>query len=124
MLQRQDLEITLNKGLDSKTSDAFQTSESATNIENLHFDQIGELAKRPGYATEATITALSGSTYTNAQVETLFSRGNEVVGLTADNGLLRIDPTAPTTALYTARKFLVSYTDDKIPKYSPKACRV
>jgi len=123
-LTRRDIEITLNQGLSVKQSDAFQDASSATQVDNLHFDQAGELVKRPGIASAATIEVPTGSDYPNGQVQSLFTRGNEVIGLTADNGLVVIDGNDPTDYNYTHREASVLWNPDTIPKYAPRASKV
>lgn len=123
-LVKQEREILLNAGLNIKQSAELQDPATARRVENLRWDSIGELVKRPTYASSCTPAVPGDSDYTNAAVEAVFTRGNEVLGLTADHGIVRIDPTDPDSALYTHREYAVSLAADDIPKFSPKACKV
>lgn len=123
-LQRIEKEIALNSGMDLKASTELAPETSLRRVENLRWDAQGELRKRPRRATSATISAPSGSVYTDGGSKTLFKRGRDVCALTHDFGVVTVDPADNDALLYARRNVATSSSPDEVLRYSPRACRV
>lgn len=107
-------EIALNGGMDIKQSSELQDETTLRAVTNLRWNALGELEKRPTYASDAAVSAETGSDYTDMTPEALFTRGSEVFALTKNGGLVSVDPADHDAALWPG---------DPIG-YLPRACRV
>lgn len=124
-LSRLPKEIALNGGMDIKQSIEMQADTSLRAVTNLRWNALGELEKRPTYASSATPAVPSGADYTDATPEALFTRGTEVFALTKDLGVCVVDPADPDAVLWARRDVNVTSTvADTVVKYAPRACRV
>lgn len=123
-LQRKEAEIPLNGGLDLKQSTELQDVSSLRAVTNLRWDALGELRKRPTYASEATAAIPSGGDYESADMECIFTRESEVCALTKDYGVVTVDPIDHEDILYQRRDIIASGSPDSVLKYSPRACKV
>lgn len=125
-MQRREQEIPLNGGLDIKQSTELQDAGTLRAVTNLRWDAAGELRKRPTHASTCTITAPTGSDYTDCTPEGIYARGGEVFALTKDLGVAVIRPDSPTEALFPQRDVIMSAgtVGDDTVKYAPRACKV
>jgi hypothetical protein len=89
-LERREVEIPLNGGLDTKQNTELQDPATFTQLENLRWNRVGELEKIPTHNVALSVaTPLSGSRYSNLGCSTVLGRGSEVCVLTGNHGLLR-----------------------------------
>lgn len=123
-LVRIEREIALNGGMDTKASVELAPEVSMRAVTNMRWDALGELRKRPTYASSAPVTAPSGATYSNAAALTIFPRESSVNALTHDFGVVTVDPVDPDSVLYQRREVTISSTTDSSLKYAPRGCRV
>lgn len=114
-LTRQDIEVPLNAGVDTKASDSFQTNTTASVVNNLRLDKTGEYIK-----TSTTASTTTGSN----NITSIFTKGEDVCAITKTAGILTLDPTDPTAFIGTHRSTPITYTNDTIPKYAPRDCQV
>jgi hypothetical protein len=114
-LQSIEREIALNGGMDVKQSTELAPETSLRAVTNLRWDSLGELRKRPTYASSVTPDPASGASYSGAEPEALFTRGAEVFALTKDLGVVSVDRSDPDTVVWPSVDGL---------KYAPRACKV
>jgi hypothetical protein len=106
-LQRQDVEIPLNGGLDVKQSDELQSVNTLTTISNLRYRKGGRLEKRSTYhATTGTFDA------TDEIIDTVFANQGRVVAL------------GRTQGCGTLQGSTLELPGDVDPPLKPVACRV
>lgn len=111
----------LNGGLNTKFSgELADPTGSMAEVNNLRWNRLGELEKRPTYATEAVPGVPANADYGSVTVEALFARRGEVVALTDNYGFATIDPLDHTLLQYARRDIIGS----EVSKYAPRACRV
>lgn len=121
-LTEQQQEITLNGGLDVKQSVELQDVSTLRRVENLRWNALKQLEKRPTYASTATPSTPGG--YTDKDIQAVFSRENEVFGITAGNGLVVVNPGTPTEANYVVPDPAPDGNLGFYRKYMPQACKV
>lgn len=120
-LTPQELEIILNGGQNTKAgSELADASQSLREVTNLRFNQIGQLEKRPTYASEATPEIPTGSDYDRVKLTSLFTREDKVCALTDNHGVCYLTQDDDTAISYPTR--LVGSTD--AVGFAPVACQV
>jgi len=123
VLTKQEAEIPLNGGMDTKQGAELQSVSTLRTVTDLRWNKLGELEKRPATATTATHAVPSGSVYSSAVMSGVYARGDELFGLTQDHGLASLHPDG-TSLTYMRRPFDHATTPTAELKHSPVACKV
>lgn len=87
-LQPQGFELQLNGGLDVKQSADLQDPSSLVVADNLRFNRMSQLERRPTYSGVEFAEEEASDGYANARlIEAIFGNGNQVCALTQHNGV-------------------------------------
>lgn len=91
ILQKREVEIPLNGGMNTSAGAEYQSVETMRNVLDLRLNADGEYEKRPMYASVFGATDPSNGAYTDLTIDGIVESRGEVYGLTRGFGVLNED---------------------------------
>lgn len=118
-LEPQEIEISLNLGMENKTSAELQTPSHMRLVQNLHWRELGQLEQRPADDTNETIAIPSGGNYAIGTACGLIVNDKKPLVVTDRYGVVEYD--AVRDALQYAK---IATSASSTPSDSLKYCPV
>jgi len=124
ILQKREMEIPLNGGMDTTSSEELQSTDTLRLVSNLRFSSDGEYEKLPAINVEASGTIPTGSPYGSPLLSSgIYTRGEEVFTVTRDHGIGRA-PGRSNAMRFCRRDVDAGSSQDSALRYAVVPCSV